>query len=258
MGKTMAKQRKKAAKQQQQQASAAAITKPQDAKNPSHLAADAAAPWGQKKVRFSALVSDALNASEWDKALKLLRGMRRARQAPKLGAVMRWVRAADSVGSETMAAALLAAIIRAADSPLDGEDAAVCAHADLSSVPKELMQAALDSGIMRFPAWVPTSAAGASSTGGAEPSVAPEVSDNTDGAANNISATSSPSEGSSASSPTTTAPRNTDYSKCVFPVPQPPPADKTVKEVSIWAAQPGTVVYGPDPDNIQKVWNRVR
>lgn len=243
----MAKQRKKAAKQQQ---ACASSTKPQDAKKPSHPAADPPAAWGQKKVRFSALVSDALNASEWDKALKLLRGMRRAKQAPKLGAVMRWVRAADSVGSETMAAALLAAIIRAADSPLDGEDAAVCARPDLSSVPQELMQAALDSGIMRFPAWVPPSTASTATAGGAEPSGVSDSGDYTDGTGS-ISAASALSEVSAASP--TMATQLADYSKCVFPVPQPPPADKSVKEVSIWAAQPGTVVYGPDPDNIQKV-----
>jgi hypothetical protein len=108
-------------------------------------AASAAAP-NASKLTF--LASQALQARDWPAALKHLAAMRAAGKPPKLGAVQRWVRDADSAGDERVAAQLICAVLRAADAgkaPAGGTTADAAAVASAKGQPP----------VRRFPPWLP-------------------------------------------------------------------------------------------------------
>ncbi|GIL75923.1 hypothetical protein Vretimale_5604 [Volvox reticuliferus] len=124
MGKTLAKARKKLAREAQQIAqngcfggvhsgALAVIAKRLKYKLPINP---------KKKVKLVPIISEALNAKAWADALELL-GLLEQKQngadaeVPKLGAIMRWVRVADLAGTESIAARLLAGIMRVASGP---------------------------------------------------------------------------------------------------------------------------------------------
>ncbi|PNG99098.1 hypothetical protein TSOC_015129, partial [Tetrabaena socialis] len=195
MGKTLAKQRKKAAKASLEDGPVgggpggplAAIAKRLKYTLPT-----------RKRVKLVPFISEALAASAWDDARTLLCLLQQQQDAaaavaarpkqhqtsampdshaemPKLGAIMRWVRAADLAGTEAIAASLLAAIMRVAAGPPTTTAAAAAAEAGSASQ----QQAAVDpaSGaalpVHRFPPWTPLHPAAAPSA--AAPSAAAAV-----------------------------------------------------------------------------------
>ncbi|GLI65484.1 hypothetical protein VaNZ11_009004 [Volvox africanus] len=124
MGKTLAKARKKLAREAQQTSqhgyvggvhvgALGVIAKRLKYKLPTNP---------KKKVKLVPIISEALNAKAWADAQELL-GLLEQKQhgadveVPKLGAIMRWVRAADLAGTESIAARLLASIMRVAAGP---------------------------------------------------------------------------------------------------------------------------------------------
>ncbi|GIL44592.1 hypothetical protein Vafri_2120 [Volvox africanus] len=124
MGKTLAKARKKMAREAQQASqhgfiggvhsgALAVIAKRLKYKLPINP---------KKKVKLVPIISEALNVKAWADAQELL-GLLEQKQhgadveVPKLGAIMRWVRAADLAGTEAIAARLLASIMRVAGGP---------------------------------------------------------------------------------------------------------------------------------------------
>ncbi|KXZ56302.1 hypothetical protein GPECTOR_1g266 [Gonium pectorale] len=184
MGKTLAKARKKAAKAALEAQGAgrdgannvlAVIAKRLKYKLPSNP---------KKKVKLVPFISEALNAKAWDDAYKLLE-MLESRQngaeaeTPKLGAVMRWVRAADLAGTEAVAAKLLAAIMRVAAGPQPHP--AATAPGSMDGVPEPTAAVSTGTGasaassgviipVRRFPPWRPPPAAEAApDTGAAAP-----------------------------------------------------------------------------------------
>ncbi|KAG2493296.1 hypothetical protein HYH03_008432 [Edaphochlamys debaryana] len=134
MGKTLKKQRKQAAKAAEEEAAKsggvsggnnvlAVIAKRLKYKLPANP---------KKKIKLTPLITEALNAHAWDDAATLLGVLEKAQDAggegveiPKLGAVMRWVRAADLAGTEAIAAKLLAGVMRVAAGPQPHPAAAV-------------------------------------------------------------------------------------------------------------------------------------
>ncbi|GLC32956.1 hypothetical protein PLESTB_000387000 [Pleodorina starrii] len=164
MGKTLAKARKKASKEAQEKAQngdgvardgpLAVIAKRLKYKLPTNP---------KKKVKLVPIISEALNAKAWPDAqqlLDLLEAKQHAADAeiPKLGAIMRWVRAADLAGTEAVAAKLLASIMRVAAGPQPhpaaAGDAAPGASAGIGAA------SGGDGGasplpVRRFPPWCP-------------------------------------------------------------------------------------------------------
>jgi hypothetical protein len=126
MGRTLQRERKKAA-------AAAAAAPPV-----------AVAPLKLTRASATRRVSAALDARRWDAALEALGVVRSSGLAPRLGAVQRWVRAADCCGDAGLAARLLAAIVRAAD-----------AEADPAAPPPPVSATEPPGTLRRFPDWTP-------------------------------------------------------------------------------------------------------
>ena len=155
-------------------------------------AAEAAQP--PKRVKYTdkglaAAVSDALAARRWEAAVAALRQYPLAGKAPKLGAIMRWVRQADQAGDEQLAAGLLDAIMRAAAPAAPagagaGASAATAATATPSHDASVAAAAAASSAgsVQRHAAWeaVPLGHAcedGGGDGGAQQPAAAPKPSD---------------------------------------------------------------------------------
>ncbi|EFJ43859.1 hypothetical protein VOLCADRAFT_95944 [Volvox carteri f. nagariensis] len=170
MGKTLAKARKKAARELQENVKngvsntlhggpLAVIAKRLKYKLPTNP---------KKKVKLVPIISDALNAKAWSEAQELLEMLERMQHAaeaevPKLGAIMRWVRAADLAGTEAVAAKLLAAIMRVAAGPQphpaasDANPDAAAAAAGPNAADRDNAGTMLP--VRRFPPWRPPDAA---------------------------------------------------------------------------------------------------
>ncbi|KAG2450506.1 hypothetical protein HYH02_005007 [Chlamydomonas schloesseri] len=183
MGKTLAKQRKKAAKQAEEGQNGGpaaggvltAIAKRLKYKLPNLANA-------KKKVKLVPIISEAMNARAWEDAAQLLDMLEKQQSAgqaevPKLGAIMRWVRAADLAGTEATAAKLLAGIMRVASGPQPAATAAGGAGTgkgdgnggEPSTSGQDAADGAATGGgaipVRRFPPWRPPPAAGSGADG---------------------------------------------------------------------------------------------